>query len=356
MTPFRHSCGTLYELRQGQQVHIGDRPYIVKKRSRGGMGFILFLELDAANAPETFSVHGLRVALKSILPTAVDDEAAALFRRELVVWSGLQCGNIVGLNEILDAGHDGWVAAMNWHLGSLRDHISSKSQISLPDAIRVVHDVLNGVAYAYEKDRVIHLDLKPENILYEIDMDRMTATYEVESPSDFEIDRMMHNVHYNRFMVGDWGIASIKQPQLNAIAGMPPSDEACRKTFNNMGTILYMAPERFVRGYRSSLASDIFSLGMIFLELVTGKLPHGTSCPPVESLFSLSYLTEAAALLENVDVPAKTRRLILSMIAPDPSERPASYPDLRKSLISVFQKTDGFFSGFFNPKLFYGII
>lgn len=334
MTPLHHSCGTLYELRQGQQVHIGDRPYIVKKRAQGGMGFILFLELDRSNAPGRFSVHGLRVVLKSILPAVLDDEAAALFRRELVVWSGLQFGTIVGLNEILDAGRDGWVAAMNWHPGSLRDHISSTGRTNLPDAIHVIHDVLNGLAYAYEKDRVIHLDLKPENILYDFDTDRMMRRGENSFQSRI-------------FMVADWGIASIKQPQLNAIAGMPPSHEACLKTLNNMGTILYMAPERFVKGYRSSVASDVFSLGMIFLELVTGKLPFRSDCPPVETLISFSYFSQAAALLKSVEVPAPTRRLILSMIAPDPKERPTSYADLRKSLISAFQKTGGFFSRFF---------
>ena len=334
MTPLHHDCRTLYELRKGQRVYVGDRPYIVQKRTRGGMGFLLFLALDGANAPRAFSVHRLRIALKSILPNALDDESARLFRRELVVWSGLQFGTIVGLNEILDAGRDGWVAAMNWYPGSLRDHISSTSRTNLPDAIHVVHDVLNGLAYAYEKDRVIHLDLKPENILYDFDMDRMKRRGE---------NSFMARI----FMVADWGIASIKQPQLNAIAGLPPSHEACLKTLNNMGTILYMAPERFVRGYRSSVASDMFSLGMIFLELVTGKLPFRTDCSPIETLRSSSYFPEAAALLKAVAVPAPTRRLILSMIAPDPSERPTSHAELRRSLISVFRKTQGFFSRFF---------
>jgi serine/threonine protein kinase len=91
----------------------------------------------------------------------------------------------------------------------------------------------------------------------------------------------------------------------------------------------------------------MFSLGMIFLELVTGKLPFQKNCPPVETLLSLSYFPKAAALLKSVEVPASTRRLILSMIAPDPSERPTSYVDLQKSLISAFKKSGGFLSGFF---------
>ncbi len=334
MTPLHHDCRTLYELRKGQRVYVGDRPYIVQKRTRGGMGFLLFLALDGTNAPKTFSVHRLRIALKSILPNALDDESARLFRRELVVWSGLQFGTIVGLNEILNAGRDGWVAAMNWYPGSLRDHISATGRTSLPNALHILHDVLEGLAYAYEKDRVIHLDLKPENILYDFDIDRMKRRGE---------NSFMARI----FMVADWGIASIKQPQLNAIAGLPPSHEECLKTLNNMGTILYMAPERFVRGYRSSVASDTFSLGMIFLELVTGKLPFRTDCSPIETLLSSSYIPVAAALLKGSEVSAPTCRLILSMIAPKPSDRPASHAELKRSLHSAFRRTQGFFSRFF---------
>ncbi|MGO8836342.1 MAG: protein kinase domain-containing protein [Limisphaerales bacterium] len=164
--------------------------------------------------------------------------------------------------------------------GSLRDHISTAGRTSLPNALHILHDVLEGLAYAYEKDKVIHIDLKPENILCDFDEDRVTRHGE---------NSFMARI----FKVGDWGIASIKQPQLDAIAGMPPSHEECVKTLNNMGTILYMAPERFVRGYRSSIASDVFSLGMIFLELVTGKLPFQPDCSPVETLLSFSYHTEA---------------------------------------------------------------
>jgi serine/threonine protein kinase len=86
---------------------------------------------------------------------------------------------------------------------------------------------------------------------------------------------------------------------------------------------------------------------MIFLELVTGRLPFKNNCPPIETLLSFSYFPEAEALLKSMEVPTAARRLILTMIAPDPAERPASHADLRKSLVSAFQKTDGFFSRFF---------
>jgi serine/threonine protein kinase len=298
------------------------------------MGLIIFIELDAANAPPRFSIHGLRVAIKAVLPAALNAHSVHLFRRELVVWSGFQSSTIVGLNEILDAGRDGWVAAMDWCPGSLRDHIATTARTSLPDALHVIYDILNGLAYAYEKDRVVHLDLKPENILYDFDLDRVKRHGE-------------DSFQARRFMIADWGIASIKQPLLAAIAGMPSSREECVQTFNNMGTILYMAPERFISGYQSSTASDVFSLGMIFLELLTGTLPFHSDRPPVEVLLSFSYVSDAAAMLKAADVPAPVRRLVLSMLAPDPNERPTCYDFLRKSLLSVLRRANGLFTRFF---------
>jgi hypothetical protein len=58
-------------LGKGQRVHIGERPCLIRKRTGGGMGFLLLLELDAANAPGKFSVHGLRLAIRPALPASL---------------------------------------------------------------------------------------------------------------------------------------------------------------------------------------------------------------------------------------------------------------------------------------------
>jgi serine/threonine protein kinase len=131
-----------------------------------------------------------------------------------------------------------------------------------------------------------------------------------------------------RFMVSDWGLASIKQQKLNAVAGLPLGYEVCERTFNNMGTIYYMAPERFIQGYRSSLASDMFSLGMIYLEMLIGRLPLSCSPRPVEELLSLAYYQHSEAMLRETSLATSVRQLILSMVCPDPRSRPSSYQQL----------------------------
>ncbi len=120
------------------------------------------------------------------------------------------------------------------------------------------------------------------------------------------------------------------------------------RTFNNMGTLSYMAPERFIRGVRSSVASDIFSLGMIYLELLVGRLPFRRDKHPVESLLSGEYFLDADSLLEHVKVPTSIRSFVLAMLVPAPNDRPASYTELDDALGRANRRASGLLSRLFN--------
>jgi serine/threonine protein kinase len=170
---FKHNKTSLGELDVGDAVHIGETHYRVRRVAHGGMGIVLLLELEAGQPQTDFSVHGLRVAVKSVLPERIGQENIALFRRELTVWAGLLHPNVVGLNEILDAGRDGWVAAMNWCEGSLRDRLPPARKVPAEHATMILLDLVEGLAYAQQKDGVVHLDVKPENVLYTNDIKRL---------------------------------------------------------------------------------------------------------------------------------------------------------------------------------------
>jgi serine/threonine protein kinase len=340
MTPLIHQRESFFDLRSKDRVLVGDMPYIVEKQARGGMGCVYLLWQDSQNAPQRMSALGLKLALKAVLPDAADAEGIALFRRELTVWSAFRHTNIVWLLEIVDGGDAGWVAAMDWCIGSLRDLQKEKGKLTLKDSTNIVGAILDGLAYAYNQDKVLHLDLKPENVLYHLDFGRlMNAT---QNPDEKD------SLSQYRFMVSDWGIASIKQPALNRIAGMPPSSEAVKKTFNNMGTLLYMAPERFKEGFSSSVASDVFSLGMIYLELLVGTLPFRADMHPVQSLVSGQYLKDAQSLMQRDGVTKPIMRLILRMIAYSPRDRFLDYVSLKKELIKSWRSSNGLFSKLFH--------
>ena len=315
MNVLRHNKRSVRELLVGDTVSIGRKEYRVQQIASGGMGIVLLLESEPLSESTAFSVHGMRVAVKSVLPEFLDERHRELFRRELTIWAGFRHPNVVAVNEILDAGQDGWVAAMPCCGGSLRDALRSSPKMSIEQATMILCDVVKGLSYAQSDGGVLHLDVKPENVLYMPDLNRML--------------RYPHgDLRQQRFMISDWGIASIKQRELDTLTSKECSPEVRARTFNNMGTILYMAPERFIEGYRSSVASDMFSLGMMYLEMLTGMLPFRADEDPVEVLVSHAYYMHAIELLKLTEVPATLWPLPLMLLCPDLKERPSSYEDL----------------------------
>jgi serine/threonine protein kinase len=301
------------------------------------MGFVLLIRLDSANAPERTRALGLQVALKGVLPEIADSEGVALFKRELTIWSAFRDSNVVSLLEIVDGGDAGWLAAMDWCIRSLRDVLNERGRLSLKASTDIMGQLIDGLAYAYNKDRVLHLDLKPENVLYHLDFGYVR-----------ERNAEDNSLAMYRYMLSDWGIASVKQSRLNAIMGNPVTSQAAQHTFNNCGTLFYMAPERFIKGLSSSIGSDMFSLGMIYLEMLTGRLPFRADTHPVEILRSGKYLSEAANLLDSAVAPNPVSSLIKSLIAYSPLERPRDYSTLKSALMRSFRKTTGFLSRIFN--------
>ncbi|MFK5924944.1 MAG: serine/threonine-protein kinase [Verrucomicrobiota bacterium] len=338
MTHLEHARDSFFDLRPKDKVLVDQMPYIVDSEARGGMGCILLLWKDSERVQHSLSAFGLKLALKAVLPEVADEDGIALFRRELTVWSAFQHANIVRLLAIVDGGDAGWIAAMDWCPGSLRDILDERGALSVEDATNVIGNLSDGLSHAYTQDQVLHLDLKPENVLYHLDFARLMSESKVAEDS----------LSQYRFMVSDWGIASIKQPQLNAIAGLPPTAAAAQRTFNNMGTLLYMAPERFKEGYSSSIPSDMFSLGMMYLEMLVGHLPFRQHVHPVQSLITGQYLQDSTLLLKRKKVPKPIVSVILSLIAFTPAERPQSYPIFRKQLVRASSKTNGIFSKIFN--------
>jgi serine/threonine protein kinase len=338
MTHLEHDRDSFFDLRPKDRVLVDRIPYFVDSEVRGGMGCVLLLSKDSDHVQNSLSALGLKLALKAVLPEAADEDGIALFRRELTVWSAFQHPNIVRLLTIADGGDAGLIAVMDWCPGSLRNILGERGALSVEDATNIIGNLLDGLAHAYAQDQVLHLDLKPENVLYHLDFARLMSGLKVGKDS----------LTKYRFMVSDWGIASIKQPQLNSIAGMPPTAAAAQRTFNNMGTLLYMAPERFKEGYSSSIPSDMFSLGMMYLEMLVGRLPFRPEVHPVQSLLTGQYIQDSKFLLKRNKAPKPIANLILSLIAFAPGERPQSYPLLRKQLINAWRKSNGLFSKIFN--------
>jgi serine/threonine protein kinase len=129
-------------------------------------------------------------------------------------------------------------------------------------------------------------------------------------------------------VASDWGLASIKDATLAKLATLPPLDDGVA-TINNLGTVLYMAPERFIRGVTSSVASDLFAVGLLLYEMLIGELPYQRSNSDVaEQIRSHSYFSTAKRTLSQQRIPKPISDTILSLIAPDPEIRCSSYTEV----------------------------
>jgi serine/threonine protein kinase len=323
MNKFGYQKPTLRQLAVGDPVWLADVPYTISRITSGGMGSVFLLDKVSDSGKLNFMLYRLRMAVKTVLPDQVDAASRALFNRELTVWSGFAHPNIVALHEILDAGDDGWVATMHWCAGSVADLLQSRGKLSTYHASWVVFNVLRGLKHAYDEHKVLHLDIKPANILYERGLEDYIPP-EVGRQSDYSEFRN------HCYQVSDWGIASIREPQLQRIAGLHATHLLPAQTLNNWGTELYMAPERFTPGTKSTIASDVFSVGMMYLQLVCGRLPLPEDIYPRANLISGSYYGFAKQLLAESGTSSAFKNVVLRMLDRNPNSRYLNYDELIK--------------------------
>ena len=260
-------CGkSLAQFKTGDVLQLPRRSYFVEGTASGGMGFVVFATLTDDSTNSLVSNLPSRLALK------ISKSPTDSLENELQKWSLMTHENILLLEEILYSKIDGPVAVSRRCPGSLSTLLYQESRFSEEAAYAVVRSCAEALADAFENHGVVHLDIKPDNVLFK--------------------DRTK-DIKYFKFYVSDWGISSTKISDT-----MRSKEHVFQETNNNAGTIPYMAPERFVRGWKSSPISDIFSLGILWLELVSGRLPYSPGSNLVPQIISGNYFTNASKLLK----------------------------------------------------------
>lgn len=250
---------------------------LLKLLGKGGMGEV--------HSAEQLSL-GRTVAVKLLRDDlARDENFVARFEKESAALAALRHPNIVTL---LDKGRTELTCYIVMELvegPSLREVMRSPEWEHLK-ALRLFEQVARGIEYAHGKG-VIHRDLKPENIL-------------IDEPSG------------GTPKVTDFGLAGFDEK-----AGV---QLRLTQTHMAMGTASYMAPEQQVDARRADHRADIYSMGVLLYELVTGEVPRGTFAPP------------------SVRTPGVDKRLdpvIARCLKPDPADRYASVGELLKELEPV---------------------
>jgi len=239
---------------------------IVGVLGRGGMG-IVYKAIDNAD--------GRTVALKVLSPRyASSPEFIERFTREARALAQLSHPDIVAIDR--SGIHDGVpYLVMEYVEGhSLRKEIR-KGRLPIPRAIEIAAQVCDAIEYAHSRG-VIHRDIKPENILLRPD---------------------------GRVKIADFGLAKLS------------TADQLTLTHAVMGTPHYMAPEQFDPKASLDERADLFSLGIVFYEMLTGELPIGRFKLP-------------SALGSDLRVDS----IVLDLLEREPEDRIPSAKELRRQL------------------------
>jgi uncharacterized protein (TIGR03067 family) len=194
------------------------------------------------------------VALKILPPDAARDPAfAERFKREARALAKLNHPNIVAVYGLGEA--DGlYYFIMEYVDGvNLRELIFS-GQCKPEEALKIVPQICEALQFAHDEG-IVHRDIKPENIL---------------------LDKR------GRLKIADFGLARL----FRAAAGSPatPRDYTLTGPWQVMGTPNYMAPEQVDDPLHVDHRADIYALGVVFYEMLTGELPRGRFAPPSQKV------------------------------------------------------------------------
>jgi len=234
------------------------------------------------------------VSLKVLRPQfSHDAEFLARFRREAQAVASLSHPNIVSL---YDVGEDGDVRylVMEYVEGvTLKDRIAEKGPLPPAEAVRIAVEILDALEHAHSR-RVIHRDIKPHNIL---------------------LDR------FDKVKVTDFGIA-------RALNGT-----TLVHTGNIVGSAYYFSPEQ-AQGRISDERSDLYSVGVVLYEMLTGRVPFQGESPVAVALKHVQEEPVPPSHI-NPQVPPGLDQVVARALAKDPSRRYQSAAEFRRDLLSV---------------------
>ena len=245
----------------------------------------------------TESALGRQVVVKVLPPELAAGVNRDRFRREIQLAAQLQHPHIVPL---LTAGEHGdfLYYTMPYVTGeSLRARLEQQGRFSIRDVVRILTDVVDALAHAHAHG-VIHRDIKPGNVL----------------------------TQRSHALVTDFGVAKALSAAL-PMAGMTTSGLA-------IGTPAYMAPEQLAADPAADHRVDLYAVGLLGYELLTGEAPF-TGASPAQTMAAQLTRDPEPLPLKRPDVPPQLAAIIARCLSKEPDARPASAEALLEELENV---------------------
>jgi len=267
-------------------MYIGDRYEIVEKVGTGGMS-------DVYRAMD--HTLGRYVAIKVLKDEFSQDmNFVTKFRTEASSAAGLEHPNIVNIYDVGSQSDFHYIVMELIEGITLKTYIEKKGQLTFKEAASIAIQVGRGIEAAHNKG-IIHRDIKPQNIIISTE---------------------------GKVKVTDFGIA--KAVTANTISS------------DVMGSVHYSSPEQARNGYVDG-KTDIYSLGIVMYEMITGRVPFDGESTVAVAIQHLQEEMEAPSTYAP-DIPVSFEKIIMKCTQKSPDRRydnmTALLSDLRKSLIS----------------------
>jgi serine/threonine-protein kinase len=284
-------------LRDQVQDTLGGSFTVERELSGGGMSRVFVAMEHRLNR---------RVVIKVLLPEIAAATSAERFEREIAVSARCQHPHIVPL---LSAGHVTGLPyfTMPFVEGeSLRDRLTREGPLSLEECVRLLSEIADALAYAHRQG-VVHRDIKPENIL----------------------------LQEGHAVVADFGVA--KALQAATRTELPAAATGIGMV---IGTPAYMAPEQAMGDPGVGPRADLYALGIVAFEFLTGHPPFSGVTPSAMVSAQLAR-TPPPVARERRDCPPALAALIARLLAKDPAERPAKAEQVRAELQAIASRLPG---------------
>jgi eukaryotic-like serine/threonine-protein kinase len=234
------------------------------------------------------------VAVKVLrLDFANDEEFIRRFHREAQSATSLAHPNIVSIYDVGEEDSIYYIVMEYVEGQTLKQYIQQQLSLHLVDAINIMKQLTSAISHAHQ-NHIVHRDIKPHNIL---------------------IDRE------GNVKITDFGIA------------MAMSATSITQTNSVLGSVHYLSPEQ-ARGGMANRKSDIYSLGIVMFELLTGRLPFsGESAVSI----ALKHLQSETPSLRrwNPKIPQSVENIVLKATAKDPFHRYDSVEDMELDLLTA---------------------
>jgi serine/threonine-protein kinase len=287
------------ELREHLQTTLGSAYTIERELGGGGMSRV-FVATETA--------LGRRVVVKVLPPELSGELSAERFKREITLAARLRHPHIVPVHAAGEAGGLLYYTMPLVEGESLRARLARGGELPVGEAVRVLREVADALGYAHGKG-VVHRDIKPENILLE----------------------------HAHAVVADFGVAKALAA---ATQGAHPGEGTLTSLGVALGTPAYMAPEQAAGDPGVDHRADLYALGVVAYEMLTGAAPFAGR--PSQALLA-AHATEPPESItkRRPGLPAGLAALVMRLLEKRPADRPQGAEEIVHALEGIATPSEG---------------